>query len=66
VILETNAVAVLICYLAGIIERRIFVYNHWRWFEYVDEEHTEKQSNEERQKMQIVEEFHFPYFKQGK
>ena len=59
-VLETNTVAILICYLPCIIQCRILVDHYRGRFQYIHEKHSEKQTEQKRKKLQMVEEFHAP------
>jgi hypothetical protein len=58
VILEANTIAILIYDLTCIIQCRIFIDDGRRGLEHIDKEHTEKQTNQKRQKLYVIEKFH--------
>lgn len=60
-VLETDTVSILVNYLTSIVHSRIFVNDGGRWLQHIDEEHTEKETNQKRQQLQMIEEFHNPY-----
>ena len=60
-VLETDTIAVLINNFTGIVHRRILVNDDRHRLEHIHEKHAEKQPNQERQQLQMIEEFHFPY-----
>jgi hypothetical protein len=60
-VLETDTIPILVHYLTGIVHGRIFVNDGGRWLQHVDEEHSKKETNQEWQQLQMIEEFHNPY-----
>jgi hypothetical protein len=59
-VFETDAIPILIRDLARVIHCGILVDDRRRRFEHIDKEHSEKETNKKRQKLQMIEEFHSP------
>jgi hypothetical protein len=60
VVLKADSVAILIDDFAGVIQIRILVDHDGGGLQDIDEEHADKETEQKRQELQVIKEFHIP------
>jgi hypothetical protein len=65
-VFKTDTIPILVRNLAGIIQTGILVYHHRCRLQDIDKEHAKEKPHQKWHELQMIEEFHFPYRKQGK
>jgi hypothetical protein len=57
-ILETHTIPILINHLASVFHIGVLIDNRGRWFQHVHEKNPDKETDQERQQMKMIEKFH--------
>ena len=61
-VFETDTIPILVCYLPRIVQRRVLVDDSWCRLQSVNKEHPEEESQQKRQQLDMIEEFHGPLY----